>query len=64
MTYRSSKSVHWCDVARDKETKKKDKETLQWQTEYCICPDHPRRRIEIKFCTGVVFWVVLTFKFH
>jgi len=35
------------------EERKKDKETLQWQTG--IRPDHPRRLIEIKFCMGVVF---------
>jgi len=37
MTYRSSQSVHWCDCARDEETKK-DIETLQWQTKYSPRP--------------------------
>ena len=34
--------------ARDEETQKQTK-NLQWQTGR---PDHPRRRIEIKFCVG------------
>ena len=57
MTYRSSKSVHWCDLCawwRDQKRKTKT-ETQQWQTGYSC-------RIEMKFCmVGGLQMVVLGF---
>jgi len=52
--YRSSKSVYFDLSAWQKKTKKMKEG--QRKRPYCakfgIRPDHARRRIEIKFCTG------------
>jgi len=62
MTYRSSKSVHWCDLCARLRNQKKTKNPNSGRRG--ICPDHPRRRIEIQFCMvcGIQV-VVLSFKF-
>jgi len=64
MTWRSSKSVHRCDLCvwqRDQ----KDEETLRYSGKRGIRPDHPRRPIEIPFSTvGDLLAVVISFKFR
>jgi len=66
MTYRSSKSVHRCDMCawwRNQKRKTK-KETWQW-AKMGIRRDHPRLRIEMKFCVVAgLQMVVLRFEFH
>jgi len=63
MTYRSLKSVHWCDqCARLRNQKRKTKNSNSGKLG--IRPDHPRRRIDMQFCVVGGLWViVLSFKF-
>jgi len=63
MTYRSSKSVHRCDLCAWRIDQKK-KTKKPYSGKLGIRLDHPRRRIEIKFCMGQSSGVVLMFKFH
>ena len=45
--------------------KKPKKERKKDSGKLAICPDHPRRRIDVKVCMpGCVRCVVLYFKFH
>ena len=37
-TYRSSKSIHWCDLCAWERPKKTEKETWQWKTGYSLRP--------------------------
>jgi len=55
MTYRSLKSVHWCDLCTWVRNQKKNPNS----DKLGIRPDHPRCRIEIRFCMVGGPWVVV-----
>ena len=64
MTYRSSKSVHRCDLCAWRRGQKRQRKKLS-SGKLAIRRDHPRFRIEMKFCmVGGLQMVVLSFEFH
>ena len=65
MTYISSKSVHRCDLCAWRRDQKRKKRKKHDSGKLGIRPNHPHRRIEIKFCmVGGLQVIVLRFEFH
>ena len=63
--YRSSKSVHRCDLCAWQRDQKERQRKKPNSGKLCIRRDHPRCRIELKFCTvGGIRGILTSLEFH